>query len=81
LGEWREADQSYYLAAIKALIGAAIDQGTIEDQPVEALAHIIYGALYEAAMLTAHAEDKAATRQAVNKVVERLFEGLRRPKP
>ena len=77
LERWREADQGYYLAGMKALIQAAITQGLIEDQPVDALAHIIFGALHEAAMLIARGEDKAAARHSVSGVVERLFEGLR----
>jgi AcrR family transcriptional regulator len=77
LEQWREADQGYYLAGIKALIRAAVDRGVIEDQPVEPLAHIINGALNEAAMLIARSEDKAAARRSVSGVVERLFEGLR----
>jgi AcrR family transcriptional regulator len=71
LERWREADQGYYLAGLKALIRAAIDQRLIEDQPVEALAHIIFGALHEAAMLIARGNDKAAARCSISGVVER----------
>jgi AcrR family transcriptional regulator len=77
LEQWREADQGYYLAGMKASIQAAVDRGLIENQPVEPLAHIIYGALNEVAMLIARSEDKAAARRSVSGVVERLFEGLR----
>lgn len=74
---WREADQSYYLATTKTAIEAAIAMGVAEKQPVDALAHIILGALNEAAMLIAHADDKAVARREVSSVVERLFAGLR----
>jgi AcrR family transcriptional regulator len=77
LERWREDDQGYYMAGMKAMIQAAVAQGLIEEQPVEPLAHIIFGALHEAAMLIARSEDKAATRQAISSVVGRLFEGLR----
>ena len=77
LERWRKADQGYYLAGMKTLIRAAIDQRLIEDQPVDALAHIIRGALHEAAMLIARGNDKAAARCSISGVVERLFEGLR----
>lgn len=77
LERWRETDQRHYLGSMKALIQAAIGQGLIEDQPVDALAHIIFGALHEAAMLIARSDEKAAARQSVSGVVERLFEGLR----
>jgi hypothetical protein len=75
LERWREADRRYYLASVKALIRAAIDQRLIEDQPVDALAHIILGALHEAAMLIARSSDKVAARRSVSGVVERLFDG------
>lgn len=77
LERWRETDQGYYLASTKAAIQAAIDQGLIENQPVDPLAHIILGALNEAAMLIAHADDEVIARREVSGVVERLFEGLR----
>jgi AcrR family transcriptional regulator len=77
LERWREADQGYYLASVKTLIQAAIHQRLIEDQPVDALAHIILGALNEAAMLIARGSDKVAARRSVSGVVERLFDGLR----
>jgi AcrR family transcriptional regulator len=79
--KWREADQSYYLAATQAAIQAAIDQGRIEPQPVEVLAHIILGAFNEAAILIARADDPIAARRQVRDVVERLFEGLRGKPP
>jgi AcrR family transcriptional regulator len=75
--KWRESDQSYYLAAMKVAIQAAIDQGLIEKQPVDPLAHLVLGALTEAAMLIAHADDKDAARREVSAAVQRLFEGLR----
>jgi pyrroline-5-carboxylate reductase len=65
------------MAGMKAMIQAAVAQGLIEEQPVEPLAHIIFGALHEAAMLIARSEDKTAMRQAISSVVGRLFEGLR----
>ena len=77
LERWREADQSYYLAGMKALIQAAIDERLIEDQPVNPLAHIIFGALHEAAMLIARDNDKATARHSISGVIERLFDGLR----
>jgi|SRR5271155_5298504 len=82
LESWREADQSYYLANTKAAIEAAIDQGLVERQPVGPLAHILFGALNEAAMLIAHADDEVAARREMSGAVQRLFEGLRgKPSP
>lgn len=76
LEEWRKRDQAY-LESVRALIRSAIAQGLIEDQPVEPLAAVIFGALHEAAMLIARASDKQAARQSVSGAIERLFDGLR----
>jgi AcrR family transcriptional regulator len=74
---WREADASYYLAGVKAAIQAAIDAQLIPAQAVDPLAHIILGALNEAAMLIAHAEDEEAARRDVSAIVDRLLGGIR----
>jgi AcrR family transcriptional regulator len=76
-GGWREADASYYLAGVKAAIQAAIDAQLIPAQAVDPLAHIILGALNEAAMLIAHAEDEEAARRDVSAIVDRLLGGIR----
>jgi AcrR family transcriptional regulator len=73
----READAMYYLDSVKAAIQAAIDQRLIAPQPVDALARIILGALNEAAMLIAHAEDERAARRDVSEVVDKLLGGIR----
>jgi AcrR family transcriptional regulator len=74
---WREADQSYYLAGVKAAIQASIGAGIIEPQPVDPLAHMILGSFNEAALLIAHAKDKKAARREVSEVTNRLWSGLR----
>jgi AcrR family transcriptional regulator len=74
---WREADQSYYLAGVKAAIQASIDAGIIERQPVDPLAHMILGSFNEAALLIAYAEDKKAARREVSEITNRLWRGLR----
>jgi hypothetical protein len=44
---------------------------------VDALARVILGALNEAAMLIAHAEDEGAARRDVTEVVDTLLDGIR----
>jgi AcrR family transcriptional regulator len=73
----READEMYYLAGVKGAIQGAIDQRIIPPQPVEALARLILGALNEASMLIAHAEDEEAARRDVSEVMDRLLGGIR----
>jgi AcrR family transcriptional regulator len=73
----RESDAMYYLDGVKMLIQAAIDQRIIPPQPVDALARVILGALNEAAMLIAHADDEQAARRDVSDVVDKLLGGIR----
>jgi AcrR family transcriptional regulator len=74
--EKQKTDEAY-LANLKLLIRAAIAQGLLDDQPVDPLAHIIFGALHEAAMLIARGDDKQAARRSVSGAMGRLFDGLR----
>jgi len=76
-GGCREADAMYYLESVKTAIQAAIDRRLISPQPVDALARIILGALNEAAMLIANADDEQAARRDVSQVVDRLLGGIR----
>ena len=74
---FRQSDESYYLAGLKAAIEAAIAAGIIEQQPVEALAHMIMGSMNEAARLIAHASDKERARREVSESANRVWNGLR----
>ena len=54
--------------------------GYVDTQPVDPLAHILLGALNEAAMVIARAEDEQSTRAEVGAVVDRLLKGLKAAK-
>src|SRR5215469_9803600 len=75
--ECHKADASYYLESVMMAIQAAIDRRIIAPQPVEALARLILGALNEAAMLIAHADDEKAARRDVSDVIDKLLSGIR----
>jgi AcrR family transcriptional regulator len=72
---WREIAAAYGLGLIEASLTAAIEAGEIAPQPVKPLAHILMGALDEAAMLLARSEDPA-TEQEVMSVLNGLLDGL-----
>ena len=74
---FRQSDESYYLAGLKAAIEAAIAAGIIEAQPVESLAHMLMGSMNEAARLIAHASDKERARREVSESANRMWNGLR----
>jgi len=75
--EWREIDQQYGLGLTKASLEGAMETGLIPRQPVDPLAHLVVGALDEAAMYIARAADANAARREMGASIERLLDGLR----
>jgi AcrR family transcriptional regulator len=74
---FREIDEAYFLSAMKDTLQRAVDAGQIAPQPVDPLAHIIFGATHEAAMLIAHADDEASARNEASAAIVRVLSGLR----
>ncbi len=75
--EWREIDERYGLGLVMAGLQGAMDAGSLRPQPVKPLAHLMLGALGEAAMVIANAEDPEAARREVEPSLLGLLEGLR----
>jgi len=73
---WREIATEHGLGLIEATLQAAVDSRAIEEQPVRPLAHVLMGALDEAAMLVARADDPEAMRSAMGRTFETLLAGL-----
>ncbi len=72
---WREIAAANGLGLIEASLAAAIEAGEIRPLPVRPLAHLLLGALDEAAMLIARAEDPVA-RAEVTTVLVALLESF-----
>jgi AcrR family transcriptional regulator len=72
----REIGMRYALGLIENELQAAVDAGSLEPQPVAALAHVLIGALDEAALYVATAEDQDAARAEVGAVLDRLIGSL-----
>lgn len=75
--QWREIGQQYALGEAMALLEAAMEEGTVARQPLRPLAHVVVGALDEAALYVARAEDRATARAEMDEVLARLVSGLR----
>jgi AcrR family transcriptional regulator len=73
---WRAVGLKYGLGLTEAILRAAIDAGRIAEQPVRPLAHVLIGALDEAALYVARAEDPVAAREQMSAVLGRLVRGL-----
>lgn len=75
---WREIATEHGLGLIEATLQAAVEAGAIDPQPVRPLAHVLMGALDEAAMLVARAEDAEKMRAEVGQTLDALLDGLSR---
>jgi AcrR family transcriptional regulator len=74
--EWREIDARYGMGLVKAALELAMQQGALERQDPDPLAHLLLAALGEAAMLIANADDPKAARRRVEQPVMALLAGL-----
>ncbi|HWE34268.1 MAG TPA: TetR/AcrR family transcriptional regulator [Solirubrobacteraceae bacterium] len=74
--QWREIGQRYAFGLVQTELQLAIDAGLIDPQPVEPLAHMLLGAIDEAGMLIARADDAGETRQEVAVLVDRLLDAF-----
>jgi AcrR family transcriptional regulator len=75
--EWREIGLRYGFGLVQGAVRAAMDAGLIEEQPVTPLSHLLLGAIDEAAMLVARADDGGRTRREVGESIARHIDGLR----
>ncbi|OBB78206.1 TetR family transcriptional regulator [Mycobacterium colombiense] len=71
--EFRDVAQRYSLGMTEQMLTEAIRAGELAEQPVRPLAHVLIGALDEAAMVIATAEDPQRTRREVGQVLHRLI--------
>lgn len=75
--EWREIDERYGLGLMKAALGGAIEAGVLRPAPLDALSHLMLGAMAEAAFVIANAENPEAAREESETALFALLEGLR----
>jgi AcrR family transcriptional regulator len=73
---FKEIAQRYSLGMTEMLLQNAIDAGQLRAQPTRPLATVLIGALDEAAMAIANAEDPETERAHIRTVVHDLVDGL-----
>ncbi|MDQ4010318.1 MAG: hypothetical protein M3228_06365 [Actinomycetota bacterium] len=74
---WREIDERYGLGLISFALPQAMDAGAFHVQEVRPLAHVLLGALDEAALFIANAADSAMARDQIETALMSLLDGLR----
>jgi hypothetical protein len=75
--EWRALGEQYGLGVMEAALRAAMDAGAIAAAPPRPLAHLLLGALDEAGLVVARADDAAAARAEMSALLRRLLSGLK----
>jgi AcrR family transcriptional regulator len=76
---WCDIDREYGIGVFATGLKGAMDAGVMERQPPETLAHVLLGALNNAARVIAVAPEPAAARTHVGQSIQRLVSGLRAP--
>jgi AcrR family transcriptional regulator len=73
---WRAVGVKYGLGVIEAMLAHAIAEGAIPEQPLRPTAHVLLGALDEAALFVSRASDPDHAREQMDAVCERLISGI-----
>jgi hypothetical protein len=73
---FRDVAQRYSLGMTEQLLTEAMRSGQLAHQPVRALAHVLIGALDEAAMAIATADDPKRARRETEEVLHRLIDAM-----
>jgi len=73
---WREISLRYGMGLVQGLVDYGISVGRVVAQPVAPLSHVLIGALDEAALYVARADDPAEARREVGAVIDRLVQSI-----
>jgi AcrR family transcriptional regulator len=74
---WREVDLRYGLGSLREGLRAAQQSGAISSVPLDATAHLLLGAMNEAAMWIARSTDQSTALEQAKQALDRLLQGLR----
>ncbi len=69
---WHELDERYAFGTIKAVLTVAADMGRIDATAVDPLSHLLLGAIMQAGMVVARADDAEAAKRAMADSFARL---------
>jgi AcrR family transcriptional regulator len=75
--EWRQVDAAHGLGLLTRGLQSAMDAGVLKRRAAQPLAFLLYGALNEAALALARAEDFEAARSEMRELITDLLSGMR----
>jgi AcrR family transcriptional regulator len=73
---WHELDERYAFGTIKAALTVAAATGRIEESAIDPLSHLLLGAIMQAGMVVARADDPVAAKQAMTDTFGRIVSAL-----
>ena len=73
---WRAVGTKYGLGVIEGMLAHAIAEGVVPDQPLRPTAHVLLGALDEAALYVSRATNRDQARAEMEAVCDRLISGI-----
>jgi AcrR family transcriptional regulator len=73
---WREVGVKYGLGVIEGMLAQAVAQGAIPEQPLRPSAHVLLGALDEAALYVSRAADPRRAKEEMYGVCDRILHGI-----
>ncbi len=73
---WHELDERYAFGTLKTVLTAAAQLGRIEEAAVDPLANLLLGAIMQAGMVVARADDPEAAKRAMAESFARLVSSL-----
>jgi AcrR family transcriptional regulator len=76
---WREVGLRYGMGLVHGMLESAMAAGRIPEQPVVPLAHVLIGALDEAALFLARSPGSKKARRDVDAILDRLVDALTGP--
>jgi AcrR family transcriptional regulator len=73
---WREVGMKYGLGIVEGMLAQAMSDGAIPEQPLRPTAHVLLGALDEAALYIARAQDGDDALRQMVMVCDRMISGI-----
>ena len=77
--DWRALDKQYSMRALGEALAELAQAGELLPMPIEAMTHLLSGAMNEAALWIAQAPDQQRALSDATLALEHLLNGLRRP--
>jgi AcrR family transcriptional regulator len=73
---WRAVGVKYGLGVIEGMLAHAVAEGVLPEQPIRPTAHVLLGALDEAALFVSRATNRDQARRDMDAVCDRLISGI-----